>query len=669
MTILKLEIKGFGKLSDLDISLGKGFNVVYGGNEAGKSTLQMYIKAMLYGLKGGRANSESVLPPLGKYRPWSSKAYGGAMEYMLDNGDMYRVERDFDRGTALVFDQNFNDISSSFKSQRDKVPLFAQKHLGMDEACFERTVFVRQLETRLDASGSLELKNRLSNIAQTGFEDISYGRAEKALREALKACSGSVRAAGRGADSLEQRLKCLAEERVRACEKRDRFLSNEKRLKELEEARDRLLKEKEYLEDVGKVIAVKRRLEEKKRILASLEETAAELKEARSRILNLETGLKDEGLKKPGHWIRRATAFAIAAAITAVIYYISGRFPFGGESHLFWRLSISAAVFIITGAVLLYLQKAPAALGDNVPSRIGKNGGEEGGSETKGDNIKTEEAAGSMGSAHAEIAMVSEEVEDLESRLKSGIGHLVSKYSSSGLKVDFFGPDTISQVIQEGNPDWIDDSFGYVMDNINEQLMSTALDVKECQTISGSLGEDGGLLQSIDEEMQALEEEKKELKRKGTALQLALNVLNEAAAELVKEFSPGLNVRMGETAAEITSGRYLEIKADERLRPMVIVPEESEVKDANLLSGGTIEQIYLSLRIAAAEILTRGKENLPLIFDEAFSQYDDERVLNTLRFFRNNMTGGQVILFTCKKRELELAREVFGNSAVFHILE
>ena len=54
MKILSLHIEGFGKFHDLDISFKDGLNVVYGKNEAGKSTLHTFIRGMLFGIEKQR---------------------------------------------------------------------------------------------------------------------------------------------------------------------------------------------------------------------------------------------------------------------------------------------------------------------------------------------------------------------------------------------------------------------------------------------------------------------------------------------------------------------------------------------------------------------------------------------------------------------------------------
>jgi hypothetical protein len=114
MKITFFDIKGFGKFNQVKITPGAGFNMIYAENEAGKSTLQTFIRAMLYGQKGGRKSKDGSLPPLKQYKPWNAEQYAGVMEYTLDNGDFYRVGRNFDKGTSNIYDKVANNVGSSF---------------------------------------------------------------------------------------------------------------------------------------------------------------------------------------------------------------------------------------------------------------------------------------------------------------------------------------------------------------------------------------------------------------------------------------------------------------------------------------------------------------------------------------------------------------------------
>ena len=101
MKILDLHIDGFGKFHNRDISFSDGLNIVYGKNEAGKSTLHTFIRGMLFGIERqrGRASRNDTYT---KYEPWTdSGTYEGRMR-IESGGQIYRIERRFQKGSKSL---------------------------------------------------------------------------------------------------------------------------------------------------------------------------------------------------------------------------------------------------------------------------------------------------------------------------------------------------------------------------------------------------------------------------------------------------------------------------------------------------------------------------------------------------------------------------------------
>ena len=89
---------------------------------------------------------------------------------------------------------------------------------------------------------------------------------------------------------------------------------------------------------------------------------------------------------------------------------------------------------------------------------------------------------------------------------------------------------------------------------------------------------------------------------------------------------------------------------------MIVENEYGEYIPADLLSTGTIDQLYLSLRLSMIDDLSN--EKMPIILDEAFAYYDDDRLENIIKFLSDNMKEHQVIIFTCTKREQEILNKL-----------
>lgn len=128
-------------------------NVFYGCNESGKSTVQSFIKGMFFGLKGGRKAKDGTLPPMRQYKPWVLNTYSGKLEYELDDGSKYRITRNFDRNTVTVEDEFSNNITGQFPTGKEEGVKFAEQHFGLTESCFERTVFIGQMQSVINNDG------------------------------------------------------------------------------------------------------------------------------------------------------------------------------------------------------------------------------------------------------------------------------------------------------------------------------------------------------------------------------------------------------------------------------------------------------------------------------------------------------------------------------------
>jgi uncharacterized protein YhaN len=92
-----------------------------------------------------------------------------------------------------------------------------------------------------------------------------------------------------------------------------------------------------------------------------------------------------------------------------------------------------------------------------------------------------------------------------------------------------------------------------------------------------------------------------------------------------------------------------------------VEPETGAVISIDMLSYGTIEQIYLALRIAASELLMLKGEALPLMLDEIFSFYDHKRTVETLEMLKGLSRERQIILFTCKEWEMDEICQMYGD--------
>jgi DNA repair exonuclease SbcCD ATPase subunit len=712
MRIEKLDIKGFGRFSEKQLNFTDGLNVLYGPNESGKSTLQLFIKAMLYGLKGGRATREGIPSQLNRLKPWEGRTYSGVMEYTLQDGRKYRVERDFDRGTTVIYDGSYNDISGEFPISKDKQPMFADKHTGMPEDCFEKTIFIRQLETRLDGENSGSLLVRLANISQTGYEDMSFKKAEEALKEAVKDVLGTGRNGSRPGDVVEARLKELRTARQAAAERQSAGMENNSKLLQLHRLREHKQQEKDFLSGAGVLIELRKRLDERKNTIKTLRMLSSELLEIQGDIeaADLElravregalNGVRSRAAQKLQRKRKSFTLwyFLISVGVILLSALTVSSFPFlydrmeGLLPGAAGRYLLVPAVILILAVLLrpLAVRLYDARSGNTVGSvQLKTDLKPQQGSAAAGHGVDSVDRLASlnaramerysaaslacgkvldnMQTLEDECAAAQKDVISLERSLDKGIEELTARFAGCGIDVPFFDTGSIGHSLTEGDSLWLEEAWRHSTEEVNGQLAEYSLDIRECETLNRNGGDDDEL-QRLDEEIDVLLKTKLEYEGKGAALSLALSNLQAAADDIRKSFSPSLDMKMCGIISRMTGDRYNTVKADDGLRLMTVTPGNGTIRNASILSGGTTDQFYLALRLAAAELLEPKDEKLPFILDEVFSQYDDDRTRMTLEYLKEICSERQVILLSCKKRELELAAEVFGEACTLHILD
>ncbi|WP_027633657.1 ATP-binding protein [Clostridium hydrogeniformans] len=149
-------------------------------------------------------------------------------------------------------------------------------------------------------------------------------------------------------------------------------------------------------------------------------------------------------------------------------------------------------------------------------------------------------------------------------------------------------------------------------------------------------------------------------------LDLALENLKESFKEVQKTFGPILNSKVSNIFNSVTLGSYNEVKVGEDYSMITRDKELSTLVSKDSLSSGTEDQLYFSLRLALVDMLFSREEMVPIILDEAFIQYDDLRLKNTLKVLYEYSSYKQIILFTCQKREIELIKEI-GEAKIIDI--
>lgn len=140
------------------------------------------------------------------------------------------------------------------------------------------------------------------------------------------------------------------------------------------------------------------------------------------------------------------------------------------------------------------------------------------------------------------------------------------------------------------------------------------------------------------------------------AIALAMSTLDSANTALQNRFSPALGRRAAEIFRELTDGRYSGVVLDRSFHLSAEPAGDFIYRDAQLLSVGASDQLYLAIRLAICELVLPSESPPPMVLDDALANYDDARCAAALNWLRKEAEHRQILLFTCHSREAEFFR-------------
>ncbi len=185
VTVDKLKLDGFGRFHQQEFTLSPGLNLILGGNEAGKSTVHSFIEAMLFGFWKPNISNMELEEGWEKYRPWQGAKYRGELEYTGQEGRV-KVIRNFADNSVTLLDPETGGAIENLPLNSWGEPDFARLHFGCSKLVFRNTISISQLGSATDTAVALEVRNLLSNLAQSGGSGISVKAGLEALEEARR---------------------------------------------------------------------------------------------------------------------------------------------------------------------------------------------------------------------------------------------------------------------------------------------------------------------------------------------------------------------------------------------------------------------------------------------------------------------------------------------------
>lgn len=630
MRILDLHIDGFGKFHDLSVSFDKDLNVVYGKNEAGKSTLHTFIRCMLFGLERGRGRAART-DLYSKYEPWQNKAvYGGQMRVEKD-GVIYRLERNFQKDQ-----KSFLIVNETAGKEVEPTKSFLDFLLGgLTETAYNNTISIGQLKCVTEGGMVTELRNYIANMNTTGNLSLNITKATSYLKNRRKEFERQLTPeAARTYTSLLTEIKNIEKE-ISAPEYENQLQTYQNlrsqvknQLSEKQAERETLLqkiaKGRQALDgaqftDEASIHAYQ---ENARNTYAHYKEVAAATARKGRAVLPIVMMVLAvlSAIGAAGLGVLSSQTFDPVFFGTGALVSVST----GVARYTVWLICIlsAAAVFFFAVGLIFFMKnrslKQELSMTEKLLQEIF--------SRHLGDSSISEEAMTAFESRMEEFVRLSQVLERSEQSVQEQAAEITALQEK-----ETSCDDVISR---QQKAQW----------ELEKKLDHLAHCKDQTESLKQVLAENERIREEI------------------TAIDLALETMTNLSGTIRDSFGLYLNKTASDLISGITGGIYDSMSVDENLN--VFMNTRTRLVPVEQVSSGTMDQIYLALRLAAAKLIQPEGDYMPLIFDDSFVLYDEDRLHTALKWLKKAYPG-QIIIFTCHQREAQM---MTADQIAYHLV-
>ena len=609
MRFIDLHIDGFGRFHDFSMTFDPGMNVIYGTNEAGKSTLHTFLQAMLYGFTRARG-VEAEHDTMARLTPWENpEVYSGTLRLEAD-GTIWRIERDFHKSR-----DSFTLVNETAGTTESAPAAKLQALLGgLSETAYAGTVSIGQLKTASPSGMSGELARYITNMNTSGSMELDISGAMALLerekdsqtRKLIPEASADYTALLTKIDRLEEELSdpryrnempgCIARS-----EQAKQEIEDHTRIRtELENRRNQAVAElsENHFTDLTSVEDCRKRMNENYKNYLSCQEIA---KSTSRRLLP---------------WMFFVLAAACAAfaytRFSTAIMLLQGMPVIMGIPVTSLVPGLLSALFIVLGIAFWTHRQKNATSAKQFEKVI---------SDTLEQHVGSREITTANMDAFEHRMNTLADICGITAELKDAIASQDQKIASlheSQAKVR-------DEISSQQNTQWELDRRLSELNDMKDRASALLTTIRRNQRIR----------EDID------------------ALELAMETLQELTGSVRTSFGLALNRQASERIRGITGGLYSSMDVDEDMN--IWLNNGSRMVPLEQVSSGTADQIWLAMRLAAAEVVT-GDTEMPLIFDDSFVLYDHRRLSSALTWLADTVKT-QVIIFTCHHTEGNILEE------------
>ena len=693
----------FGKLSRQTLQFNDGLNIIEAHNEWGKSTWCAFLMAMLYGIDTGSRTKTGYLADKEHYAPWSGEPMSGSMEILWNDREI-TIQRQ-NKGRTPMGEVKAFETKTGIPVPELSVPAPGQVLLGVERSVFARAGFLKLSEMPVTEDESL--RRRLNELVTTGDESGASDDLAQKLRDLKNKCrfnkKGLLPEAEGKLSEVEQKLQQLQTLQYQISAIKERQIALEEQEKQLQNHKQ-TLRYNEHLQYAQKLTTAKMNRDTAKQTLFQAEQDCVNLpsqETIRQNLARLQQlrdtrdalHTKSQLLPPLPQQPETTEAFrgknpqqvvSDAKLDTKVLqqlkndlkkpvpYILGGVLAAAGVVMLAISQPIPAAAVLLLGAICI-------ALGANKQKKLK---GQIADLQNKYRGVPEEnweQAAESYAATQQSYAKSIRDrqqlLEDLNRQLEENTqaiaaitgGQSLSQYEETcrSQLQSYTALQEKSRLLQQAEevlqalsnageqvqPPLFADSLTLSQQDTEKALAQTA---GEQQMLHQRLGQCQGQMDSLGGE-ESLQTQKSQLQNRiktletyYCALTRAQETLLQATHELQRRFAPRISGRAQELFSRMTGGRYQKLSLCQDLSLEAAAADEIGQRNTLWRSDGTVDQLYLALRLAVAEELT---PDAPLVLDDALVRFDDVRLAEALRILREEAEKKQVILFTCQDRE------------------
>ena len=568
-------------------------NIIYGKNESGKSTLLNFIINLFYNISKNK-NGKNI-SDFEKYYPWNENEFSGKIIYKLNNNKKYEVFRDFNKKNPQIFDENGNDISDKFNIDKKLGNLFFLDQIKIDRETLMSTVVASQNETKINGNMQNLLIQKVANLAESGNEDISY---KNAINKLDKLLLNEV-----GTDRSQDRPINLARENIINYEKELNEIKENEKIKYEVEEKNKKIQEEIIIEEENKKIynEINNLLNNNKIKEEQIKIKRKIFEENKNKIEKLNNDKNNTEKKKKNKLFKIILIFLIIINIFNFIFI----------KNIILNILIFSLIPIWIFIILLKNKKYNSK---NIKLQI----------ETLENNNKE----------------LNNEINEQENKLNKfnleEKNKLINKYGKN--IEDLFNYNLLTKIMDENKNN---------LNNLKLEIHKLKLDMENIEPKLEKISE-------LEEKLYIEKENLNNLENKTKIFNITKELIENSYQEMKNNVTPKFNKNLSKNIEKLSNGKYKKLIINDDIS---VELENGNYISADRLSTGTIEQIYLALRLSVIDEIS--SEKLPILLDETFAYYDNERLEEALKFLSE--IENQIIIFSCTDREKEIFNKLGIN--------